>query len=362
MADFFGGRLLRWLTLPYRVGGRRGRRVINVASRPFYQMADRILGSQFLQDIAEFFLNFQSMYDGFVDAGARRSSGCCTIARTTFAVVTTLEAAPLHEAEQLLRPSSTRRDFHLGALVLNRTLPDSLLSTRGRAGGDALHRRRAGARRELAAQPGDRRARRSGTNRARAAHGRRVVPELLARREARGRAAGRADASARGRRARAVVRRRDHRRRRARRAVGGYLFGDGRRDARSPIALEPHRRCTGAQLDARAHGSSRSWRPLADLSFSDLLLLAPIAEEAGHRFVVLAQVRPTTGQTIYPTDLVGTVVDEVERPILDAVAAHGRDRRERHAGVRHEGTGAGAVHPRALRRRRRSGSSRAICR
>ena len=34
-------------------------------------MADRILGSQFLQDIAEFFLNFQSMYDGFVTALTR---------------------------------------------------------------------------------------------------------------------------------------------------------------------------------------------------------------------------------------------------------------------------------------------------
>ena len=77
MADFFGGRLLRWLTLPYRVGGKRGTRVFNVASRPFYQIADRILGSKFLQDIAEFFLNFQSMYDGFVER-ARPSSGCCT--------------------------------------------------------------------------------------------------------------------------------------------------------------------------------------------------------------------------------------------------------------------------------------------
>ncbi len=64
MADFFGGRLLRWLTMPYRIGGGRGARMVNVASRPFYQMADRILGSQFLQDIAEFFLNFQSMYGG----------------------------------------------------------------------------------------------------------------------------------------------------------------------------------------------------------------------------------------------------------------------------------------------------------
>src|ERR1700749_2613450 len=59
-----------------------------------------------------------------------------------------------------------------------------------------------------------------------------------------------------------------------------------------------------------------SWRLLADLSFADLLLLAPIANEDGHRFVVLAQVRPTTGQTLYVTDLVGHVVDEVERPLV----------------------------------------------
>ena len=67
MSDFFGGRLLRWLTLPYRRGGKRSARVINIASRPFYQLADRVLGSKFLEDIAEFFLNFQSMYAGFVE-------------------------------------------------------------------------------------------------------------------------------------------------------------------------------------------------------------------------------------------------------------------------------------------------------
>jgi two-component sensor histidine kinase len=59
-----------------------------------------------------------------------------------------------------------------------------------------------------------------------------------------------------------------------------------------------------------------TWRPLADLSFSDLLLFAPIAGEEDHRFVVLGMVRPVTGQTAYPADLVGTVVDEVERPLL----------------------------------------------
>ncbi len=121
MAEFFGGRLLRWLTAPYRVGGKRGARVINFASRPFYQVADRILGSQFLQDIAEFFLNFQSMYAGFVDR-AHAVEALLRDRRTGFAVVTTLEGAPLREAQVFCR-ELVKRDFQLGALVLNKTLP-----------------------------------------------------------------------------------------------------------------------------------------------------------------------------------------------------------------------------------------------
>jgi anion-transporting ArsA/GET3 family ATPase len=136
MAEFFGGRLLRWLTMPYRVGGKRGARVLNVASRPFYQMADRVLGSQFLQDIAEFFLNFQSMYDGFVER-ARAVEALLHDRRTTFGVVTTLEGAPLREAEFFCEQLSARR-YHLGALVLNKTLPDYLLEPDAAATADVL--------------------------------------------------------------------------------------------------------------------------------------------------------------------------------------------------------------------------------
>ncbi len=125
MADFFGGRLLRWLTMPYRVGGKRGARVLNVASRPFYKMADSILGSQFLQDIAEFFLAFQSMYDGFVER-AESVERLLHDRRTTFAVVTTLEGAPLREA-QFFCDELMARKFNLGALVLNKTLPGYFL-------------------------------------------------------------------------------------------------------------------------------------------------------------------------------------------------------------------------------------------
>jgi anion-transporting ArsA/GET3 family ATPase len=138
MAEFFGGRLLRWLTMPYRIGGGRGGRMINVASRPFYQMADRVLGSQFLQDIAEFFLNFQSMYGGFVER-AQSVEQLLHDRRTTFAVVTTLEGAPLREAETFC-DELTKRDFHLGALVLNKTLPDYLLSADGDHAAESLAR------------------------------------------------------------------------------------------------------------------------------------------------------------------------------------------------------------------------------
>jgi two-component sensor histidine kinase len=64
------------------------------------------------------------------------------------------------------------------------------------------------------------------------------------------------------------------------------------------------------------HRLVASWQVLADLSFSDLVLLAPVEGEAGRRFLVLAQVRPTTGQTLYPEDLVGRVVEEAERPLV----------------------------------------------
>jgi anion-transporting ArsA/GET3 family ATPase len=118
MKEFFGSRLLRWLTVPYRS------RLFTVASKPFYQIADRVLGSRFLQDIAEFFVLFQTMEKGFV----RRADDVERLLvdpRTAFVVVSTLEAAPAYEAVYLARELQ-RRDMPLGAIVLNRTLPPTL--------------------------------------------------------------------------------------------------------------------------------------------------------------------------------------------------------------------------------------------
>jgi anion-transporting ArsA/GET3 family ATPase len=123
MADFFSSRLLRWLVVPYRS------KIVNFASRPFYQVADRILGTQFLEDIAQFFILFQSMYDGFVQR-ARAVHRLMADRRTSFIVVSTLEAVPLREAEFFAEALADRR-LHLGAIVLNKVLPAYLRDPKG---------------------------------------------------------------------------------------------------------------------------------------------------------------------------------------------------------------------------------------
>jgi len=130
MADFFGSRLLRWLTVPYRS------RLFTAASKPFYQVADRVLGSRFLQDIADFFVLFQAMEPGFVRR-AREVEDLLVDPRTAFIVVTTLETAPSHEARFLARELA-RRHMSLGAIVANRVLPSGLAAREASRSAQAL--------------------------------------------------------------------------------------------------------------------------------------------------------------------------------------------------------------------------------
>jgi anion-transporting ArsA/GET3 family ATPase len=148
MADFFSSRLLRWLIAPYRS------RFVTAASKPFYTVADRILGAQFLQDIAEFFILFQTMYGGFVER-ARAVTRTLEDRRTSFVVVSSLDPAPVREAEFFVRALAERR-YHLGAVVLNRTLPGYLRDPDGLAAADAMTSRADEIAAELARAAGDR--------------------------------------------------------------------------------------------------------------------------------------------------------------------------------------------------------------
>jgi anion-transporting ArsA/GET3 family ATPase len=149
LADFFSSRLLRWLIVPYRS------KLVNAATKPFYQIADRILGTQFLADISEFFILFQSMYDGFVDR-AEAVGRLLSDRRTTFMVVSTLEAVPLREAEFFAHELTDRR-LHLGAIVLNKVLPGYLRDPGAATAAETMKERAPELAAELAsaAEPGD---------------------------------------------------------------------------------------------------------------------------------------------------------------------------------------------------------------
>ena len=130
MADFFSSRLLRWLIAPYRS------RLLTAASKPFYSVADRVLGAQFLQDIADFFILFQTMYDGFVER-AKAVTRTLQDDRTSFLVVTTLDPDPVREAEFFIA-ELRRRHYHLGAVVFNRVLPAYLRDRDARVAAERL--------------------------------------------------------------------------------------------------------------------------------------------------------------------------------------------------------------------------------
>lgn len=77
----------------------------------------------------------------------------------------------------------------------------------------------------------------------------------------------------------------------------------------------------GAQVRARLEGGRKrhleqliaEWHILADLCFSDLFLWVPV-DDAAERFVVVGQVRPSTSQTLYRTDMIGEESAEADRP------------------------------------------------
>ena len=62
----------------------------------------------------------------------------------------------------------------------------------------------------------------------------------------------------------------------------------------------------------------RVWNILADLSFADLVLVVPVkGDKKQRRFIVSANVRPTTGVTLYQSDLTGVVLHIEDRPLLE---------------------------------------------
>jgi two-component system, sensor histidine kinase PdtaS len=63
------------------------------------------------------------------------------------------------------------------------------------------------------------------------------------------------------------------------------------------------------------HALVSDWQLLADLSFADLILWAPVRDDGG--WLALAQMRPTTGPTSLQDDVVGTVAGPEDQRLLN---------------------------------------------
>lgn len=118
MEQFFSSRLLKLLTAPTQS------RVWSLASRPFFIVADRILGAAFLSDIAEFFTLFRTM-EGPVVSRARRVGALLSDPATSYVVVTSPEPVAMQEAGYLVE-ELRRRGHRLDAVVTNRLVPSRL--------------------------------------------------------------------------------------------------------------------------------------------------------------------------------------------------------------------------------------------
>ena len=87
---------------------------------------------------------------------------------------------------------------------------------------------------------------------------------------------------------------------------------------------------SGADLEW-LHSLVSDWQLLAVLSFADLILWVPVRAPEGalnSGWVAVAQMRPTTGPTSFPDDVVGTQVGPGQRPLLDTARSERRIWRE----------------------------------
>ncbi len=115
MRDFFGGRLLRWLTAP------ANSRLALQAFRPFRLVADRILGGPFVRDLTDFFALIKTMEKGFVEH-ANEVEESLTDESTGFVVVTTPARGPVGEATNVIE-ELVRRRCRIQGVVVNRATP-----------------------------------------------------------------------------------------------------------------------------------------------------------------------------------------------------------------------------------------------
>ncbi len=138
LMDFLDTSVLRWFLRPYFVAGRLTLKVATRTGAVALRVADRFLGLQFLQDLSEFFLAFESMYDGFKQRAARVHS---LLREPSSGFVMVAGPSPLALEEALyFHRRLTEKGMPFVAFVVNRVHLDPARDPRSRRRGRAAVR------------------------------------------------------------------------------------------------------------------------------------------------------------------------------------------------------------------------------
>ncbi|MGZ4119192.1 MAG: ArsA family ATPase [Actinomycetota bacterium] len=118
LTDFLEGRFLKLMMLPYMKAGKTGLRMINFGTRIALRAVTRITGSELFADVADFFQQFEGMYETF-KARSKRVRELMAARRTAFVIVTSPTEASLNEARYFAE-RLTNEEIPLGGLIVNR--------------------------------------------------------------------------------------------------------------------------------------------------------------------------------------------------------------------------------------------------
>ena len=136
LMGFLDASILRWFLRPYFVAGRLTLRVVGRTGSLLLELVDRVLGLQFLQDLSEFFLAFESMYDGF-KLRATQVYELLRSPQAAFVVVASPRSASLDEANHF-HARLSEKQMPFAAFLVNRVHTDPSAAGRAaRAAGEA---------------------------------------------------------------------------------------------------------------------------------------------------------------------------------------------------------------------------------
>jgi anion-transporting ArsA/GET3 family ATPase len=122
MTSFLDGRLLRLLLKPSVAAGKGVGRMVGFGATTFMRVAGKVTGMDLLEDLADFFRNFEGMYDGFKER-AGEVLHLLQQPSSRFVVVTSPEPPPLREARFFLQRLE-QEGLHAAGLVVNRIRPE----------------------------------------------------------------------------------------------------------------------------------------------------------------------------------------------------------------------------------------------